>query len=161
VSTLLGGESGQAGVGMFRWNDDRLNPQWFDFDDQRTCPRDAAWSNVGFATEFWPGGLGMDASGGELLSAVWSGQPEYASGASGFYGIAGVTRDVYGTVITGALVRLFRTSDSLLVATVVSDAVDGEFMLPTPYYPDAHYVVASKSGTPDVAGTSVQTLVAG
>jgi hypothetical protein len=86
--------------------------------------------------------------------------PEIVSGASGFYGLSGITRDVYGTVLPGATVRLFRTSDSLLVSTVTSGA-DGAFMAPTPYYPDAHFIVASKSGTPDVAGTSVQTLVAG
>jgi hypothetical protein len=160
VSSLLGGESGQAGVGQFRWNDDRINAQWFDRDDWRLMPRDSGWTLVGFSDGWWPGAGGLDASGGEFLSAVWANQPEVVSGASGFYGIVGVTRDVYGTVIPGATVRLYRTSDGEPVSTVVSGP-DGSFMLPTPFYPDAHFVVAVKTGSPNVAGTTVQTLVAG
>jgi hypothetical protein len=161
MSSLMGGESGQAGVGQFRWNDDRINAQWFDHDDWRWVPRDSGWSLVGFSTPWWPGGGGMDASGGEFLSAVWNNQPEVVSGASGFYGFTGITRDVYGTIIGGATVRCFRTSDGLLVSTVTSDATTGAFMAWTPYYPDPHFLVASKTGSPDVAGTSVQTLIAG
>jgi hypothetical protein len=160
MSSLLGGESGQAGVGQFRWNDDRLNTQWFDLDDWRWVSRDDSWGIVGFANLFWPGGGGMDASGGEWLTSVWYGQPEFVSGASSRYGFSGVTRDVYGTLIAGATVRLFRTSDGALVDTVTSDPVTGAFVITTPYWPDTHFIVASKSGVPDVAGTTVQTLVA-
>jgi len=160
VSSLLGGDSGQSGVEQFRANDIRLMPEWTDH-DYRDVEIDEAWTLVGFANNWWPGLVGLDASGGEMLVAFGYDRPELVSGASGFYGITGVTRDAYGTVIPGATVRLFRTSDSMLVSTVTSDPVTGVFMAPTPYYPDAHFLVASKSGVPDVAGTSVQTLIAG
>lgn len=160
MSGFLGGTAGQDGGLPFKFDDGRLNAQWFDRDDWRWVPRDSAWQLVGFGTPHWPGALGLDASGGEWLSAVWANQPEMVSGASGFYGFVGVTRDVYGTIIPGATVRCFRTSDSLLVSTVTSDSVTGAFTAWTPYWPDQHFLVASKSGVPDVAGTTVQTLVA-
>lgn len=161
MSSFLGTTSGSDGGIPFSMDDERLLPEWFDPDDNRVVARDEYWTMQGFATPWWPGRLFLDATGGEWLVPIWYLQTEIVSGASGFFGISGVTRDVYGTVIPGATVRLFRTSDSLLVSTVTSDSVTGAFMAPTPYWPDAHFLVASKSGVPDVTGTTVQTLVAG
>lgn len=160
MSSLLGGDSGQSGIDQFRANDIRLMPEWIDTDGMMWEAIHDVWALDGFRCGWWPGAVGLDASGGEMLSAGSFDRMEFTSGASGFYGFSGVTRDVYGTLIPGATVRLFRTSDSLLVSTVISDPVTGVFMAPTPYWPDAHFLVASKSGVPDVAGTTVQTLVA-
>lgn len=74
------------------------------------------------------------------------------------YGFTGVTRDQYGSPLGGVNVRLFRTSNSLLVATTTSDSA-GNFTVATPYYPDAHFLVYQKTGSPDVQGASVFTLV--
>jgi len=160
MSIFLGGDSGQSGVEQFRANDDRLNPQWWDRDDWREMPRDSAWNLVVFNSPYWPGGSGLDASGGDMLSAVWFSQPEITSGASGFYGLTGITRDVYGTAVGGCDVHLFLTETNVLVSNVTSDD-SGFFMVPTPYYPNAHYIVAHKTGTPNIAGATVPTLVAG
>jgi hypothetical protein len=162
MTAFLGNaHNGTSGVGLGQVPDDiRLEPEWLDHDFY-DYPQDESFKLSGFVNGWWPGIGGMDASGNEWLVPVAFDQPEIVSGATSRYGFSGVTRDAYGTVITGATVRLFRTSDSLLVDSVTSNAVTGAFVITTPYWPDAHFIVASKSGVPDLAGTTVQTLVAG
>jgi hypothetical protein len=160
MSGFLGGTAGQDGAIVFRSDDERIMPQWLDADDWRWQPTDAPWTLVGWGTPYWPRGSSLDASGGEWCEAIWCGQPEIVSGASSRYGFSGTTRDVYGTAILGATVCLFRSANGALVDTVISDATTGAFVITTPYWPDAHFIVASKSGVPDVAGTTVQTLIA-
>lgn len=160
MTSFMGGTAGQDGAIVFRADEDRLWPQWADLDDWYHVPQDAAWTLVGFGTPMWPRGGGLDASGGEWLESVWCGQPEIVSGATSRFGFAGVSRDANGTIIGGATVRLFRASDGLLVDTVTSDPTTGAFVITTPYYPDQHGIVAYKAGVPDMAGTTVWSLVA-
>lgn len=71
--------------------------------------------------------------------------------------ITGVTRDSAGAALGGCTVQLFRTIDDAFRSEVVSDG-SGNYVL----YPDVtgpFYVVAYKAGAPDVAGTTVNTLV--
>lgn len=115
-----------------------------------------------FATEWWPGsgmcGLVGDTDGIECFG-IW-GPFDVTSGASSRFGFAGVTRDQYGSPIYGCTVKLYRTGDDVLLDTQISDPNTGAFLLNTPYYPDAHYIVAHKSGAPDVDGVTVNTLIA-
>ncbi len=114
-----------------------------------------------FQTDWWPGSglmgdLGADV--GLLAPALAWSKYYSAFGASSRFGFVGVTRNANGTPVAACTVKLFRTADDLLLDTQVSDA-NGAFLLNTPYYPDAHYIVAHKTASPDIDGASVNTLV--
>jgi hypothetical protein len=72
------------------------------------------------------------------------------------YKIAGVTRNSAGVALGNVTVQLFRTQDDGFVEEKVSDG-SGNFSFDAT--PVAHYLVAYKAGAPDVAGTTVNTLV--
>lgn len=74
------------------------------------------------------------------------------------YIITGITRDSTGAVLGSCVVDMFDTATDTIRGTTISDAngnylVDGQ--IDTTYY-----LVAYKAGAPDVAGTTVNTLVA-
>jgi hypothetical protein len=81
----------------------------------------------------------------------WSVFFDYASA-----GLSGITRDSTGAVLGGCTVDMFYTATDAFVQSTTSNAV-GAFsfsqMAPGPYY-----FVAYLPGSPDVAGTSVNTL---
>jgi hypothetical protein len=111
-------------------------------------------------TEWWPRGnylLGSQGTDYGLMDSVWWDQPEIVGGTTSRYGITGVTRDAYGSPVGGVTVKLFLTSDDTRVDQAVSDPV-GTFLVSSPYL-TGHYLVAYKTGTPDVEGTTVNTLV--
>lgn len=73
--------------------------------------------------------------------------------------ISGVTKDSAGAVLGSCLVELFYTIDDRPVSKTLSDATTGAFSFAVG--PNLScYIVAYKAGSPDVAGTSVNTLVA-
>lgn len=116
----------------------------------------------GYGSEFWParngfiGDQGIDIG---LLDATdqW-GEFEIVGGESSRVGFVGVTRDEYGSPLGSCVVQLFRTADDLFIMEITSDA-NGNFLLQSWYTPDAHYIVAYKAGSPDVFGTTLNTLV--
>lgn len=71
--------------------------------------------------------------------------------------IFGVTRDGAGIALAGCTVHLFRTSDDVEVGETVSDGA-GNYEFRSVSAAAAHYVVAYKPGSPDRAGTTVNTL---
>lgn len=71
--------------------------------------------------------------------------------------IVGQTLDSGGNPVA-ATVQGFRTSDDLYVGETGSDD-SGRYSLPTIYLTDAHYLVAYRTGSPDTAGTTVNTLI--
>jgi hypothetical protein len=113
-----------------------------------------------FATAWWPASSGLLDVG--ALDDAWSVQP-YSwgtawpnSGANGRFSLSGYARDFAGQIVTGAAVKLFRTSDDSLQASVTSDA-NGYYLVTSPFA-DGHYLVVYKAGPPDVCGTTVNTL---
>jgi hypothetical protein len=80
---------------------------------------------------------------------------------------AGVTRDAYGSILVSCNVKLLKTADGAyglggkdkILDETTSDAVTGAFQLMSNWYPDTHYIVSYKAGTPDVQGTTVNTLI--
>lgn len=78
------------------------------------------------------------------------------SGASGRLAFVGYTRDAYGSPLGGVTVRCFVTSSNELVSQVVSDD-KGYYVATTPYN-QAHFLTVHKSGSPSVAGASLDTL---
>lgn len=113
-------------------------------------------------THWWPGsgGLGGDAGDAQPIGSVWRHQPDLTRGSCTRFGVVGVTRDANGAPLGGVNVKLYHTSDDTLVGSVVSDPI-GNYTVTTPYYPDPHYIVFYKAGTPDVFGTSPNTLIGG
>lgn len=73
--------------------------------------------------------------------------------------LSGVTRDSAGAVLAGCVVDMFRTTDDVLVGATISDGA-GVYTLPVSGPGGPFYLVAYKVGVPDVAGTSVNTLIA-
>jgi hypothetical protein len=116
---------------------------------------------IDYQTGFWPsrggfmGDLGLDVG---LIEARRWGAFYPAGGIASRLGFVGVTRDQYGTPTGNCVVQLFRTSDDLFIMEITSDA-NGNFLLQSIYTPDTHYIVAYKAGSPDIFGTTVNTLV--
>lgn len=157
MSGFLGTTSGTAGVGIQQTADDkRLWPEYVDF-DYRIMEADEGWTNEGYKTNWWPGGGGLDASGGEWCVAIWQDRPELTRGHSGRLGFTGVTRDVYGTAVPGVVVKLFRTADDSLQYRGTS-GTDGSYTATTAFS-DGHYLVAYKDDVIDTAGATVNTLI--
>lgn len=74
------------------------------------------------------------------------------------YTITGVTKDSTGAVLGLVTVDLFETAGDVLRGTTTSDA-NGNYLLDGQIN-NTYYLVAYKAGAPDVAGTTVNTLVA-
>lgn len=72
--------------------------------------------------------------------------------------ITGTTRDSTGVALAGVTVRLVRTADNSVVDQQVSDA-SGVYRFISANGSDLYYIEAYKAGSPDVAGTTVNTLV--
>lgn len=76
-----------------------------------------------------------------------------------YFRIAGTTKDSTGAALGSCVVEWFDTATDQKLGTVTSDA-NGLFEFRTAGQPpNAYYLVAYKSGSPDVAGTTSQTLV--
>jgi hypothetical protein len=159
MSQIINGATHALNWNGFGWEDVRLNRM--DFLPWREMQAVFAIAIAPYNSEWWPGGAKMFGEPGvnsDCQCAVKWGEYDQAGGASSRFGFVGVTRDAYGTMIPACNVKLFRTSDDLLLDSTVSNA-SGEFLLNTAYYPDAHYIVAHKTASPDVDGVSVNTLV--
>ncbi len=72
--------------------------------------------------------------------------------------ITGISRDSTGAPLGDCVTKLFRTWDDAIIASTVSDGSGNYTFYPPSSGP--YYVVWYKAGSPDVAGTSVNTLVA-
>jgi hypothetical protein len=72
--------------------------------------------------------------------------------------ISGVTKGSTGSVLGSCAVELFTTTDDVLFARTTSDATTGAYSFSVPSNGWAFYCVAYKAGSPDVAGTTVNTL---
>lgn len=77
------------------------------------------------------------------------------------YVISGITKDSAGAVLGGCTVTLYQTGMDAALQTKTSDAADGSYTFNvTETIGRTFYIVAYKAGAPDVAGTTVNTLVA-
>jgi hypothetical protein len=73
--------------------------------------------------------------------------------------IRGVTKDNVGTPVANAIVQGFVTATDIFIGEVTSRD-DGTYTLMTEQLKTtAHYLVAYKAGSPDIAGTTVNTLL--
>lgn len=73
--------------------------------------------------------------------------------------ISGVTRNAGGGILGSCVVKLYQTSTDQLMETTTSDPSTGAYSFSAVGLSEAYYVVAYKAGSPDVAGTTVNTVV--
>jgi hypothetical protein len=91
-----------------------------------------------------------------LVNGKWSTFP-MEGGNQTMNKLVGITRDSSGNILGSAIVKVFLTATDQELRQVTSDA-GGYFELPSEYAGSNHYLVAYKAGSPDVAGTTVNTL---
>jgi hypothetical protein len=103
--------------------------------------------------------LGVETDGGTWIESNQFEAMDISVGTHTLYVITGSTRDASGGLLAGVSVKLFLTATDVLIDSTVSD-VSGQFIVKSPYYPDGHYLVYYKAGSPDVHGASVNTLQA-
>ena len=73
--------------------------------------------------------------------------------------IEGFTRDSLGAILPGCTVALFLTSGNVFVSSTVSDAT-GYFSFIVASNIPQYFLVGYLAGSPDVEGTTVNTLTA-
>jgi len=71
--------------------------------------------------------------------------------------ISGITKNSSGVALPSCSVALYRTAGDVFIDRVTSDG-SGAYSFSTAGPSEAYYVVAYEAGSPDVAGTSVNTL---
>jgi hypothetical protein len=74
------------------------------------------------------------------------------------YFFRGTCKNSVGTALGGAVVQGFLTSGDTFIGETAC-ASDGTYELGTVYFASTHYLVAYYPGSPDIAGTTVNTLV--
>lgn len=106
-----------------------------------------------------PTAVRIGAIGSTRVMRFRNARSESQTGFSGTFRIVGVTRDANDAPLGGCTVQLMRTRDNLVVDTDISDG-SGNFALSTMSLPEELFqVMAYLSGSPDVAGMSVNTLL--
>lgn len=104
----------------------------------------------GLPIEF-PQTLGLAWRGNQTGTVVYRGM-----GGRANFSLVGVSRDSAGAILGSCIIDLMYTAGDVLHLTTTSDA-SGNFRFDTmPNGP--FYLVAYKPGSPDVAGTTVNTL---
>ena len=101
------------------------------------------------------GDLALDV--GIIDAPVWVMPPPMPSGSNGRLGFNGFSRDASGGVIAGVTVKCMLTSTDTKQSEAVSDA-NGLFVVSTAEA-GGHYLIFYKTGTPDISGTTVNTLL--
>lgn len=88
------------------------------------------------------------------VDGIWIAQTDWAASNRA---LIGVSRDSTGAILGGCVIDLFVSGSDQLIAATVSD-VSGVFSFGNPGT-GPFYIVAYKAGSPDVAGTTVNTLL--
>jgi hypothetical protein len=161
VSNLLGAAA-QMGSAMIRASDESVAPKYHAWNARETRIQIDVWSPgvTWQGSRFTGGGGGW---GGPILDdlsgnlACWD-TDLLLTGGQQAKKFIGTTRDSTGTALGSCVVRAFVTSTGTFIGQVTSDTA-GYFELPSSAGAIAHYLVAYKSAGPDIAGTTVNTLI--
>lgn len=109
------------------------------------------------------GAAGRTTASGWHLSRPLAGNGAHFSSARNWvrqlWLVTGYTNDSTGAALGNCVVTLFTSADNLPTAQVVSDAV-GYYSISVDGNASLRFAVSYKTGAPDVAGTTVNTLVA-
>jgi hypothetical protein len=157
LNTTTGTINYTLGMPGVKGNDDSIQPEYYRF----SAPRSRAKFEVIYSDVLWPRSrmtFPDIASTPQLFSNA---EVMYAMDRSPVGGhrrkrIDGQVLDSGGSPVSGAEVRIFNTSTGYAYDVTTSDS-GGNYQLTEPNNV-ASFVVADKSGSPDTAGTTVQTL---
>lgn len=114
-------------------------------------------------TSLWPSRSSMQSGDSTVplasldASNKWSEWTVNGWGNLGQKLIIGICVDATGNVVTGATIEGFVTANNVLVNVTSTDGL-GNYQLGTVYPGVAHYLVAYRAGSPDISGTTVNTL---
>lgn len=162
MSQFLGANTGFGASAVLAPVDEQVMPKHHKWDGRADQVQivpwqpGVLWSSSGFMGNAGGGTFGM---WGDDLSGPhsnWDEDLRYTGGAQRKK-LIGTTRDGTGAVLGNCVVEGFLTATDVSVGKVTSDTA-GYYELPTPYT-GAHYIVAYKTGSPDIAGTTVNTLI--
>lgn len=149
-------------TGMLQGNDERINPlsfQWYATGMRPFSP----WMDglLWYSSRVSGGdpGVPMMPFGSDSIntSKRWEPHPD-EGGSQSMKKIIGTTRDAGGVALGTCVVKGYRTVNDQFLRQLTSDAA-GYFEFCSEYSAENHYLVAYKTGTPDVEGTTVNTLV--
>lgn len=157
-----GGFAGYKGLQpLFREERLDVSPRW---SWQRRSAK--TWRDrIGF-TSLWSfgckvGGMSADASETAVTQRLGHGYEPHSCDGPGSQGnrfIRGITKNDSGVPISGCTVQAFVTAGDRYVGEDVSRD-DGTYICPVNTVAGVqHYLVAYKPGSPDIAGTTVNTL---
>lgn len=158
-----GGWAGQPGSLQPALSEQRHEPRW-----SRQARSPKTWRDRNAWTSLWSFGcrIGGGAVGGSD-GASWfdlSQSDPYepyscdGEGTSISRFIKGITKDSGGTAISDVTVQAFRTADDVYLGQDVSRS-DGTYTCPTDVAAGTPcYLVAYKAGSPDIGGTTVNTI---
>ena len=106
----------------------------------------------------WPPPLFFGDPAGQSVfrGASWGNKLAPWRGSTNWKRITGITKDINDAVVGGATVKVYRTFDDSLLGTTVS-AADGAYEIGVSDLFNC-YLVAYKAGSPDIAGTTVNTV---
>ena len=154
-ATLPRGYADDTHIWTDRWNWERRGPEA----TVNRNPWTSCWprSQFGSGDPATPMGvLGQCyESGGNSFET-----PHAGYGTQSIKFILGTCVDNLDAPVANAIVQCFATTTDLLTGEVTANT-DGTYAVPTPYVsPAQHYLVAYKAGSPDIAGTTVNTLTA-
>ena len=140
---------------------DQYEPRW----DRGGAVGPKTWRDRHRFASLWSYGCSVGGGNGDAEMFPLRNSPnQYApfscdgAGTQSIKWIKGQCLDVSGNVAAGAIVQCYRTSDDLFTGEVNANSTDGTFDVPTPYAGVNHYLVAYKPGSPDIGGTTVNTL---
>ena len=122
---------------------------------------DSRWS---FGCKMTGGGeiSGADGAafvGDSMTQADYYNPPKIQDGSQSLKWLKGLCVDTSDAPLSGVNVQAFRSSDDAFAGYEVQSREDGSYDLATPYVGVNHYVVAYLPGSPDWAGTTLNTLV--
>ena len=125
--------------------------------------RDTRSMNTMWAWDPWPrqpvdvdNGLD-DGMWPDYTIVSWLEEVTWAGGGDRVYRIQGTCKDAAGAVVANATLKLYRTSDDVLVATCTSNS-DGFYAFGVEDTTTQYYIVAYRP-SPAIEGTTVNTLV--
>ena len=154
----------QPGSHQFAFTDQYL-PRW----DRGRARGPRTWKDPNRWYSLWSFGcrvgagapIGSDGAGWYDLSMKDLFEPYSCDGGGtqSLKFLKGLCVDASDVALSGVNVQAFRTSDDAFAGYEVQSRTDGSYDLPTNFPGVNHYVVAYIAGSPDRAGTTVNTLV--
>lgn len=88
---------------------------------------------------------------------LWDWNPARAAGS---LAISGITKDGTGAILGGCVVDLYETVHNVKIGSATSDLATGAYIFSGLAADLQFYLVAYKPGIPDLAGTTVDTVMA-